>query len=207
MYLNALHELSPWLHDHSGMDANFSAGHFTVHKTTNTFSSILIDQAHEQNNTLTKRDGGAVGLTDNPSAFRHWIIAGPEVARVIAEFEEGKAKKRVWHVTRHHDQTNSVQAVFAEDVFSLVNVMEKLGNSFEEESMDLISIVKKEIAGSQAVNVVRKVRAVGLEQFKAFATQCFIYRTSCIDETIHRNKFRVFRQDTLKSSQKKLRIR
>lgn len=46
------------------------------------FSSIPIDQAHEQNNACIKGDGGAVGLTDNPSALRRWMVAGPEVARV-----------------------------------------------------------------------------------------------------------------------------
>ena len=32
------------------------------------FSTIPIDQAHEQNNSLVKGDGGAVGLTETPSA-------------------------------------------------------------------------------------------------------------------------------------------
>jgi len=60
----------------------FREGSFTVQKTKKIFSSIPIDQAHEQNNACIKGDGGAVGLTDNPAAFRHWMIAGPEVARV-----------------------------------------------------------------------------------------------------------------------------
>ena len=33
-----------------------------------------------------KGDGGAVSLTDNPSALWRWIIAGTEVARMIEEF-------------------------------------------------------------------------------------------------------------------------
>ncbi|KAJ8893180.1 hypothetical protein PR048_005765 [Dryococelus australis] len=63
-----------------------------------------------------------------------------------------------------------------------------LGNPFEEEIMDLISIVTKKITGHQAVDVARKVKAVGLEQFKAFATEFFIHRMRCIDDTIHCNK-------------------
>ena len=50
---------------------------------------ISIDQAHEQNNVHIKEDGGAVGLTDNPSTLRCWMIAGPEVARTVAEFQTG----------------------------------------------------------------------------------------------------------------------
>ena len=47
-----------------------------------------IDQAHEQNNVVVKGSGGAVGLTQNPSAFRKWLLAGPEQARLIHEFEQ-----------------------------------------------------------------------------------------------------------------------
>ena len=52
-------------------------GHWVVKKTTNRLSSMPIDQAHEQNYELVKGSGGAVGLTENPSAFRKWMIAGP----------------------------------------------------------------------------------------------------------------------------------
>jgi len=31
--------------------------------------------------------GGAVGLTENGNALRRWMVAGPEVARVVSDFE------------------------------------------------------------------------------------------------------------------------
>ncbi len=40
-----------------------------------------IDQAHEQNNVMVNSCSGFVGLTENPVAFRKWMIAGPEQAR------------------------------------------------------------------------------------------------------------------------------
>src|SRR5688572_1981145 len=72
---------------HPNVAKEFKAGKFTVQKTRKVFSSIAIDQAHEQNNALIKGDGGAVGLTDNPSALHRWMTAGPEVARVVQEFQ------------------------------------------------------------------------------------------------------------------------
>ena len=57
-------------------------GHWVICKTTNRFSAIPIDQAHEQNNEAIKGSGGAVGLTENPSAFRKWMISGPEPNKV-----------------------------------------------------------------------------------------------------------------------------
>jgi len=52
------------------------------------FSSIAIDQVHEQNNALIKGDGGVIGLTNNPSALQCWMIAGPEVSRVVEVFHK-----------------------------------------------------------------------------------------------------------------------
>ena len=35
-----------------------------------------------------KGNGRAVGLTENPKAFKRWIIAGPEQAKLLTEFED-----------------------------------------------------------------------------------------------------------------------
>ena len=49
---------------------------------------MAIDQFHKQKNAIIKGSGGAVGLTNNLSALRRWMLAGPEVASVIAESED-----------------------------------------------------------------------------------------------------------------------
>ena len=51
---------------------------------------MAFDQAHEHENTVIQSDGGAaIGLTDDPSALRRWMIhvAGPDVCRLVAEYE------------------------------------------------------------------------------------------------------------------------
>ena len=86
---------------HPDVFTEFSNGHFTVQKTKRMFSAIPLDQAHEQN----KSDGGAIGITDNATALRRWMVAGPEVARVIVEFEDSiciHATKRRHVTTRRH---------------------------------------------------------------------------------------------------------
>jgi hypothetical protein len=45
-------------------------GHWVLSKTSDNFSYIPVDQAHEQENKIVKGAGGAVGLTENPVAFR-----------------------------------------------------------------------------------------------------------------------------------------
>ena len=223
MYLDALTELAKWFHalDHTNyarwipvhlrdmamaeltnrhpdIARQFRAGNFTVQKTKKVFSSIAIDQAHEQNNACIKGDGGAVGLTDNPNALQRWMVSGPEVARCIDEFQKNIYNWGRQDDTRHHDQTPSVQASFIKDVRSLVRVMENSGNPFEEESKDLIVLDSKELPGPAAVEVVHKVKQIGEEQFGAFTKECLLERTKPIYDTIRRNKLAVFATSTIR---------
>ena len=104
-------------------------GHWVIQKTTNRFSATAIDQAHEQNNELVKGSGGAIGLTENPSAFRKWMVAGPEQARLLKEFErefitEGSSKQS------HHEEGFSTQKIFKEQVKNLVDTINKMSNLF-----------------------------------------------------------------------------
>ena len=61
---------------------------FTIQKSNRTFSSIGIDQAHEQNNKIVKIDGGAVGLFDNEQAILEWTITGPYIAEMVSSFSD-----------------------------------------------------------------------------------------------------------------------
>ena len=174
MYLDALAEHAPWFHafDHTNyvrwvpvhlrdmielstkhpeVAAEFNHGNFTIQITNRVFSSIAIDQAHEQHNAYVKGDGGAVGLTNNPYALRRWMIAEPEIARVIEEFhaQQNHCKGKV--TTLHHDQIPSVRSAYAKDVRSLVSVIEDLGNPCQEESTDLLVLDSKEIEDQSAV--------------------------------------------------------
>jgi len=83
-----LRDMVELLTTHPEIAEEFRGGYFTVQKTNRQFSAIPVDQAHEQNNAAIKGDGGAVGLTDNPSALRRWMMAGPELARLVEEFQD-----------------------------------------------------------------------------------------------------------------------
>lgn len=110
LYLRALKSMAPWFFaiDHTnyarwisvhirGMELlpniapevyhAFCSGKFTVKKSNSRFSSIALDQSHEQENKLVKSTGGAVGLTEDAAALRRWMIAGPEIASLLREFE------------------------------------------------------------------------------------------------------------------------
>ena len=46
------------------------------------------------------------------------MLAGPEISRVVAEFEESVDDDNI--ATRHHEQTAHYQTAFAKDVNSLI---------------------------------------------------------------------------------------
>ncbi|CAB3987554.1 Hypothetical predicted protein [Paramuricea clavata] len=124
-----------------------------VKKTTRRFSAISIDQVHEQNNALVKGDGGAVGLTENPAALHRWMVSGPEMARLIQEFEISTDKKKTTDL-RHHEDTEHAQTAFNRDVCSLVNTIDHFGNPFCEDSCDLLVLDNRNIAEKAIVESV-----------------------------------------------------
>ena len=114
-------------------------GHWVVYKTTNRFSSIPIDQAHEQNNDLVKSSGGAVGLTENPSAFNKWMIAGPGQARLLKEFEQEYISED-GNKQQHFEEGMPTQKIFKEQALALVHTISGMSNPFVDDTPDLIML-------------------------------------------------------------------
>ena len=138
----------------------FQQGKFVVSKTPKPFSAIPIDQAHEQNNALVKGEGGAVGLTENPSALHRWMVSGPEIARIINEFEASMVTEcmETEHSEKHHEDTRSLQSLFYRDVVSLTRTIEEMGNPFMEETDDLFALDTKQIMSLDALARLREGR-------------------------------------------------
>ena len=65
---------------------------------------MAMDQAHEQHNAVIKGEGGAIGLTGDASALRRWMVAGPEVSHLVAEYEAASGVKDAT-VNNHHEPT------------------------------------------------------------------------------------------------------
>ena len=101
-----LHEKLPDLY------AAFCDGKFTIKKLCRPFSRMALDDGHEQNNACVKGDGGAVGLTENPAALLRWMVAGPEMARVVGEFLSLLDKKEADSHLHHHEDKPATQLMF-----------------------------------------------------------------------------------------------
>ena len=159
------------------------------------------NQAHDQNNALIKSDGGAVGLTENPGALRRWIVAGPEMCPLSRDFETLYLFKA--DVTEsHHEQNRSSQRTFYQNVASLVETLEDLGNPFTEHSADLLSLDKTHIANPSVVQTVRRIENTGQEMYKAFVEERFIKREKKVFDPIKKNLISFFRTPTAKTATK-----
>jgi len=182
----------------------FNAGKFVVHKTTNKFSAIAIDQCHEQNNAIVKGSGGAVGLTENPAALKRWMVTGPEIARMVTEFEVLSAPGRPAEDTEvyHHEQQPAVQAAFLSDVKSLTKTIEDQGNPFLEEGNTLLVLDTKDIADSCVADTVRQIEVLGKEQYKSFADERLDHPTKPVTELLSRNKLPLFSRPPVKAQSK-----
>lgn len=99
-----LRDMVPLEQTHPEVFHEFQLGKFVVHKTHREFSSIAIDQARGQANAVVKGDGGAIGITEDLSALRRWMVSVPEVSQLVNQYELASQAKTANEDIRHHEQ-------------------------------------------------------------------------------------------------------
>ncbi len=180
--------------------AEFIKGNFVTQKSQQQFSLIPHDQNHEQLNALVKGDGGAIGITENDKALKRWMVAGPEIAHIINDYDARQSTDY-----RHHEQIPSIQKAFAENVMKLIEVIETRGNPFKERSCDLFSLHSQMIVSDELKRNVESIGNIGKEQYMEFANKKLINPSKGFYESIKRNKLSIFippKQPTSKNQSK-----
>ena len=166
---------------------------------------MALDQSHEQSNKCFKGDGGVVGLTEDPAALRRWMLTGPEISRVVAEFEESMAGEKN-NVTRHHEQTIHHQTGFGKDIISFITVFNELGSLFLESSKDLLTLTTKDIMDEDSVKFILSAKQLGIMQHENFAVDRIVDSKIPITDTLKRNNLPLFhnkpKRKDLKSASK-----
>ena len=109
---------------------------------------------------MIKGDGGAIGLTENPTALKRWMVAGPEVSRMVAQYENIADVKQ----GRHNQDDQTTQKRFGKELQTLTSVIQNMGNPFNESSKDLLILSSRNIV--QASNSIKEIVAQGYEQYK-----------------------------------------
>ncbi len=180
---------------HPAVYQEFMEGKFVVQKTDRKFSAMALDQAHEQMNKVIKGDGGAIGLFGNDHALKRWLLSGPEMARVIKEFEE------IWddgeESNMHHDeQSLQRQKSLFDDVKRLEAVMSEYCNPFVKESDDvIINIYDGSIMDGKDVQ-----DALSIEEslFEEIWSRRVVFGKEPITKTLKKNNTRIFKGKPVK---------
>ncbi len=181
--------------------------YWVLQKTQNCFSCMPLDQAHEQNNKLVKDSGGAVGLTENPIAFRRWMVGGPEQARLLKEFErqlsgytdeEGNLP--------HHEQYASVQELFKKHVCDLCATISSMGNPFLDDCPELLVLNTRNCASDEVIETIKNIKDLGLSQYKEYVDGVIVSRDISIHQLIKKKSLPLFKRQALKGSKTKKQI-
>ena len=206
MYVESLAQLVPWMFSldqihyarwlpihirdlvnlkerHPSVFAEFEQGKFVVQKSQHLFSKIALNHNHEQENEMIKGDGGAVGLTESHAALRRWMVAGPEIARAVNEFESAYELRKP-AIACQHEQVSSVQKAFAKDVQNLIEVIDEVGNHFREEGTDLLVLDTKEIVPKSVVEAVSAAKEKGQSMYDTYVEERLTERSKAINDTI-----------------------
>ena len=88
-------------------------------------NSLPVPMIMYRNNSTTwvKGNGAAIGLTENEEALKRWMVAGPETARILHEYDEKHSKAKN-DTGCPQEQILSVQNKFLDQVKAVTDVMQ-----------------------------------------------------------------------------------
>ena len=124
----------------------------------------MVYKINKQNNEIINGDGGFIGLTQDPNALLKWAVSGPEVVRVISEFESSIVTNTgtgMRDATEQHDQNRSAQQRFSSQVQNLVTTFKEMGNPFDNENTALMRLHTKDIMDQDSIDCLNKIRQKG----------------------------------------------
>ena len=166
----------------------FAEGKFSFKKTNRQFSRIALDQLHEQNNKYIKSVSGATALInrDDDSALIRWELCGPEICRILGEFEEDGSTTDVTVQRKHHESSPSFKKDFVKDVTAVVSSFPQ--NPF---SLDKLTVVNNTdlIFEDKIYHNLTKLIPTGQEQLLSFIKDRLILSKTSIDTKITLNSF------------------
>ncbi|XP_052123378.1 uncharacterized protein LOC127749403 [Frankliniella occidentalis] len=169
----------------------FQKGYFVAAKSSRRFSTISLDQAHEQLNATLKGNGGVVGLTDSPSALLNWILFAPEIADIVDKFEQNTFNFDP-DSDAHHFDTESARSNFLRDKTALEEYFENTGNPFAEEGINLYNFDTRRCASADVVDTFLNLEAKGNEQYLKYTQERLVTGEVSIHAPIKQNKFPTF---------------
>ena len=121
------------------------------------------------------------------------MVLGTDVARVVGEFEQSMKVIKEGRTSKgKHQEIQSTQLTFANNVSMLVKVIESMEKPLKEESQELEVLDSKVAADPSVLTLIKQVEVPRNEQFQNFASECLVRRTKPLSGPIKRNKLALF---------------
>ena len=151
---------------------NFKHGYFSFETPNRIFSSIALDQVHEQNNAVLKSVAGVTHILNrqDESALLRWELCSHDLAKYLKDFENicSQTNVSICHqstIKHHHEDTVAFKDRFINDVQQLNNSFS--ANHFIAHTLspiDNLSIVYDDEIESNIKNIVD----IGQRQFECY---------------------------------------
>ncbi len=129
------------------------------------------------------------------------MIAGPEQARLLKEFEREFIVKETKE-NHHHEEGFCTQKTFREQTLSLVHAINEMSNPFLDDTPELAVLDTQNVVNESVVSTVRTVEAIGRDQYNMYHKSVIVERTHSIHDPIKKNSFPLFRSPTPKTKSK-----
>ena len=108
------------------------------------------------------------------------MVEGPEVNRLLAAYEAMSSSIDTRIDRRHHEATVGAQTALFENVKVMTTVLQDMGNPFQNESSDLLSLDTKNIANPSLAQLVAIHHQRRLKQVEVFLG-C-LHKEECMSE-------------------------
>ena len=167
---------------------------WVINKSGRRFSFIPIDQVHEQENSKLKGTSGIIGLTQNPQALNRWMLAGPEQARLLQEFEDANKLSMETDDYQHHEEGVATQQTFFKQTQRLLDtITNEFGNPFEEIGPELLVLNTHACADESVIATIKNIKEIGRKQYETFKDIVLVRREQVIQTPIKKNCLPLFK--------------
>ena len=129
---------------------------------------MALDQIHEQNNKDIKGVSGATNLLNrvDDSGLSRWELCGPDLVRLVTEFENNVDRNDIEGVQRpHHEENPQFQKSFFDDVQKTISAMQC--NPFDMEKLTAVNNTNVHF-DDYVYQSISKIELTGKEQCLAF---------------------------------------
>ena len=135
-----------------------------------------------------KGSGGAVGLTESPTAFTRWMVSGPEQVRLITQFENEYLLDSDPEINyHHHEESLSTQIRFQCQVVNLIGQFKECSNPFEDACTELLVLHTRECAPDLVASSVRRIEELGNSQYQQHKIEVLEKKTKSLYDSIKKN--------------------